>query len=139
VAERREHNKGDSGLSFCVLVVDDDVDLGETLVLLLRRFGYTCLSAASGDQAIAILDAEPLDLVVTDLHMPGTDGLAVARRAREKCPPIPVVLMTAYPMSDSERQIPTKVGTILIPKPFANTDMLDAVRHALDPSSPLGP
>jgi CheY-like chemotaxis protein len=114
-----------------VLVVDDDVDLGETLVLLLRRFGYTCLSAASGDQAITILDSGVLDLVVTDLHMPGTDGLAVARRAREKRPPVPVVLMTAYPMSDSERQTRTDVGTILISKPFANTDMLDAVRRAL--------
>jgi len=123
-------------LSSCVLVVDDDIDFGVTLVRLLGKFGYTCLSAASGAQAIALLDTASPDLVVTDLHMPGTDGLAVARRAREKQPPVPVVLMTAYPTSDTEREVGAVGGTIFIPKPFANTDMLDAVRRALNSRTP---
>jgi CheY-like chemotaxis protein len=114
-----------------VLIVDDDTDFIETLVRLLGRFGYTCLSAASGAQAIEIMDRTSPDLVVTDLHMPGIDGLAVSRRARAKSPPIPVVLMTGYSTRETEREVRAASGTIYLPKPFASVDMLDAVRRAL--------
>jgi CheY-like chemotaxis protein len=118
-------------LSSCVLIVDDDPDLSETLARLLGRFGHKCLVAASGAEAIGLIDTASPDLVVTDLHMPGMDGVAVARRAREKNPPIPVVLMTAYPTFGTTRQAPTANGMVYLAKPFANAAMLDAVRRAL--------
>ncbi|HXJ78618.1 MAG TPA: response regulator [Candidatus Methylomirabilis sp.] len=114
-----------------VLIVDDDEDLLDTLRRLLERFGYTCLTAASGAAAIAVLDALSPDLVVTDLHMPGTDGLAVARRARQAVPPIPVVVITAYPTRRMEQELQAVGGAIHLSKPFANADMVDAVRRAL--------
>lgn len=118
-------------MSSCVLIVDDDPDLSETLARLLGRFGHKCLVAASGAEAISLIDTVSPDLVVTDLHMPGMDGVAVARRAREKSPPIPVVLMTAYPTFGTTRQGPTATGMVYLAKPFANAAMLDAVRRAL--------
>jgi CheY-like chemotaxis protein len=118
-------------LSSCVLIVDDDPDLSETLVRLLGRFGHTCLVAASGSEAIDLMDTASPDLVVTDLHMPGLDGLTVARQAREKSPPIPVVLMTAYPMTETRRKTQTAGAILHLAKPFANADMLDAVERAL--------
>ncbi len=114
-------------MSSCVLIVDDDADLSETLARLLGRFGHTCLVAASGSEAIGLIDVALPDLVVTDLHMPGLDGLAVARQARQKSPPIPVVLMTAYPLAEPRRE----GGILHLAKPFANADMLDAVERAL--------
>jgi CheY-like chemotaxis protein len=69
----------------CILLVDDDIDLLDTLVRLLRRQGYTCRVARSGDEAIRAVEAELPDVVVTDLRMPG-DGWAVARYARQHCP-----------------------------------------------------
>jgi CheY-like chemotaxis protein len=118
-------------LSSCVLIVDDDADLSETLARLLGRFGHKCLVAASGAEAITLIDAASPDLVVTDLHMPGMDGVAVVRRAREKSPPIPVVLMTAYPTPETQREIQAVGGTIYLAKPIANADMLDATRRLL--------
>jgi CheY-like chemotaxis protein len=118
-------------LSSCVLIVDDDADLLETLARLMGRFGHKCLVAASGAEAIALIDTASPDLVVTDLHMPGLDGVAVTRRAREKNPPIPVVLMTAYPTPETNREVRTVGWTICVAKPFANADMLDAVQRAL--------
>lgn len=115
-------------MSSCVLIVDDDADLSETLARLMGRFGHKCLVASSGAEAIALIDTASPDLVVTDLHMPGLDGVAVTRRAREKSPPIPVVLMTAYPTPEMKREVG---GTICLAKPFANADMLDAVERAL--------
>ena len=119
-------------MSFHVLIVDDDEDLSETLTRLLGRFGHTCLVAASGSEAIRLIDSMTLDLVVTDLHMSGMDGVAVARRARQESPPIPLVLMTAYPMADTRREALLAGGIVYLAKPFANADMLDAVQRALD-------
>jgi len=115
-----------------VLIVDDDADLSETLARLLGRRGHTCLVAASGSEAIDLIDAASPDVVVTDLHMPGTDGLAVTRRARQKSPPIPVVLMTAYPMAETGPGARIASGIFHLAKPFANAEILDAVERALN-------
>ena len=119
-------------MSSHVLIVDDDADLSETLARLLGRFGHKCLVAASGSEAIDLIDTMTPDLVVTDLHMPGMDGIAVVRRARQESPPIPVVLMTAYPTADTRREAERAGGVVYLAKPFANADMLDAVQRALD-------
>ncbi len=114
-----------------VLIVNDDIDLQETVVRLLGRFGYSCLTASSGAAAMQAIEAESPDLVVTDLHMSGVDGVAVARCARAHSPPIPVVLMTAYPMRMPHRQVQEAGGTIHVAKPFANLDLVHAVQRAL--------
>ena len=72
-----------------MLIVDDDADLSETLARLLGRFGHKCLVAASGSEAIRLIDTMTLDLVVTDLHMPGMDGIAVARQHAKRALPFP--------------------------------------------------
>jgi CheY-like chemotaxis protein len=118
-------------MGFRVLIADDEIDLRDGLVRLLGRFGYTCLTASSGAEAMQIIQAESPDLVVTDLHMTRMDGVAVARCAREHSPPIPVVLMTAYPMRVSHRQIQEAGAMIRLAKPFANLDFVNAVQLAL--------
>ena len=119
-------------MSSRIVIVDDDIDLVETLVRLLGRAGYTCLGASTGAEAIALMDSDSPSLVVSDLHMPGQDGLAVARHARDKRPPIPVVLMTAYPTRQTEQRADTLGGIIHVSKPFTNAHMLDVVRKALE-------
>ena len=94
-------------------------------------FGYSCLTASSGAEAMQVIQAESPDLVVTDLHMPGIDGVAVARYAREHSPPIPVVLMTAYRMRVTHREGQEAAATIHLAKPFANLDLVHAVERAL--------
>lgn len=120
-----------------VLIVDDDVDLLESVVRFLGRFGYTCLTAASGTEAMASIEVEAPDVVVTDLHMPGIDGIAVTRHARGHCPPIPVVLMTAYPVPEAQRRLRDADGVVPLAKPFRNADLLNAVRRALGASGQI--
>ena len=114
-----------------ILIVDDEIDLLDTLVRLLGRLGYKWRAASSGADAILALEAEVPDLVVTDLHMPGTDGWAVVRHARQYCPPIPVIVLTAYATSESHQDIRQMGGTTYIAKPFANADLLNAVQRAV--------
>ena len=118
-------------MPYRILVVDDDADLSETIVRLLRRYGYTCLTAASGSEGIELITTEVPTLVVTDLHMSGIDGLAVARWARDRIPPIPVILMTAYPTRAAHALAWIPDGTLYLSKPFATADFLRAVQDAL--------
>ena len=122
----------------CILLVDDDIDLLDTLVRLLRRQGYKCRIARSGDEAIRALEAELPDVVVTDLRMPGVDGWAVARYARQHCPPVPVVVMTAYTTSETNQNVRRMAGTGYVTKPFASADLMDAIRRAVQAPPPLG-
>lgn len=115
-----------------ILLVDDDVDLLDTLVRLLGRQGYTCRVASSGDEGIRVMEAESPDVVVTDLRMPGMDGLAVARRARQHCPPIPVIVMTGYATSETHQDVRRMEGTTYVRKPFANVDLVNAVLGAVE-------
>ncbi len=77
-----------------VLVVDDESTIREVLRRYLEREGFSVSEAADGDQALTTLEAEPPDLVVLDLMLPGIDGLSLAGRLRARSE-VPVVMLTA--------------------------------------------
>jgi two-component system response regulator GlrR len=118
-------------MSRTVLVVDDEADLLGSCERLLRPIGHRYLGAGGGLQAIELIDRIQPDLVVTDLRLPGVDGLAVARHARARVPPIPVILMTAYDSPWARRSASETEVTVYLPKPFTNAAFVDAVRCAL--------
>jgi CheY-like chemotaxis protein len=118
-----------------ILVVDDEPDLVVNYERLLRRRGHRCVVARSGPEAVALIDRERPHLVVTDLRLPGLDGLAVARHARRKDPPIPVILITAYDSREARRAAEDSGAGTYLPKPFANLVFLDAVERALEPAA----
>ena len=74
-----------------VLVVDDDVDLGKVLAALLAKAGYDSEHSASGRQALARIDARPVDVVLTDLRMPDMDGMTLLKEVGRKWPALPVI------------------------------------------------
>jgi DNA-binding NtrC family response regulator len=79
-----------------ILIADDEVNARAALVELLREEGYTVESAADGFKALGKLDDFAPDIVLTDLKMPGMDGIELLARVREKAPDIGVVVMTAF-------------------------------------------
>jgi CheY-like chemotaxis protein len=114
-----------------ILVVDDEPDLVANCARILQRLGHACLRAHTGPDAIALIDREQPDLIVADIRLPGTDGLAVARHARGRIPPIPVIIMTAYD-SPQIRVLARESGAdAYLPKPFSNSAFADAVERAL--------
>jgi len=115
-----------------ILVVDDEPDLVTNCQRLLRPLGHVPLSASTAADAIAVIDREVPDLVVTDLRLPGPDGLAVARHARTRIPPIPVLLISAYD-SVGMRDAARKIGVnAFLAKPFANAAFRQAVERLLE-------
>jgi DNA-binding NtrC family response regulator len=84
-----------------VLVVDDEPDMVDNCVRILRRAGYRCLSTTDPHRALTLLESERPDLLITDLKMPEVDGLALRRRAHELDAALPVVVITAFATIES--------------------------------------
>jgi PAS domain S-box-containing protein len=80
-----------------VLVVEDNPDVAEVTISMLRELGYAVASASDAAMALQMLDAQNFDLVVSDIVMPGVmDGVALAREARRRRPDLPILLVTGY-------------------------------------------
>ena len=79
-----------------ILVIDDEKSLLDLLSVVFKKEGYRVWTALSAPKGYEVFETESIDLVVTDIKMPGTDGLDVLRYVLEKRPEVPVVMLTAY-------------------------------------------
>jgi DNA-binding NtrC family response regulator len=115
-----------------VLLVDDDQPLLGILTETLRAEGYLAQPAISGDAALVLLQQRvPFRLLITDIFLPGQlDGFALARRAREFRPSIPIIYSTGYPQVAQIRAHSAPYGEILV-KPWKVDAMLAAISTAL--------
>ena len=115
-----------------ILVVDDEAGIRLQLTAILIEEGYSAEAADSGDEAIEILRNHHFDLVITDLRMPGIDGMELLRQVKEDYPNTIVVMITAQ---GSERIAveAIKVGAYdYIPKPFLPEEMLAVIARAVE-------
>jgi len=96
-----------------VLVVDDNESIQEGLALLLKANGLESLRAGDGEEALELLQSQPVDLVVLDLSMPGTDGLMVLEQMREwpETAATPVMVYSAAGDPSTKRQV-MKLGVV---------------------------
>jgi DNA-binding response OmpR family regulator len=113
-----------------VLVVDDEPIVREVVVRYLEREGYRTLEAADGDRARELLERESLDLVVLDVMLPGTDGLALCRWIRGRSE-LPVILLTARG-EEADRIVGLELGADdYVTKPFSPRELAARVRTVL--------
>lgn len=118
-----------------ILVIDDSESVLIYLTQLLRAAGHRVFAAASGSEAVAFLESEPLDLVITDIYMPPPDGLEVMRLAREMKLNLPFIAISSQP-SPLNKFVPARgLGARLaIQKPFSPQRLIEAVDAILDAS-----
>jgi PAS domain S-box-containing protein len=117
-----------------VLLVDDEDLVREVLAEHLEDAGYRVLAASNGSEALALLAAgKAVDVLVTDLAMPGMDGLAVIRAAQERRPGLPAVLLTGYAGDGAALAVGGAVtGRFsLLRKPVSGDHLVDRVRALL--------
>src|SRR5258705_2800765 len=84
-----------------ILVVDDEQSMAQFMAIVLRKEGYQVLTAASGREALEKVKADAPDVVITDIKMPGMDGIQLLQSIKKHDPAIPVVIMTAYASQQS--------------------------------------
>ena len=119
-----------------VLVIDDERSIGELLGLVLARDGLTTVYASSGEEALERFDADNFDLVLTDLNMPGVDGLELLKQIKARGTrggrDVPVILLTAYGSVATAVQAMRDGAFDYVAKPFHNDELRIIVRKALE-------
>ncbi|MES2512032.1 MAG: sigma 54-interacting transcriptional regulator [Pseudomonadota bacterium] len=122
-----------------LLVVDDDADMLRLLTMRLNAAGYRVSTATSAEAALNQMDIERPQLVLSDVRLPGRDGLALFDDIRTRHPSLPVILLTAHgTIPDAVEATERGVFTYLT-KPFDGKALLDKIAQALAISAPATP
>ncbi len=118
-------------MSHTILVVDDEIRLADVLTVALSDLGYQAIAAADAVEALDILSREPIDLVLTDLRLPGMDGRQLLGEIRQKYPETPVVMITAFASVRDAVELIKEGAFDYIAKPFEIEDVAATVYRAL--------
>jgi PAS domain S-box-containing protein len=127
-----------AGTGATILLVEDEPPVRSTVRRLLERHGYQVLEASNGHDALSLIAARcsEIQLVVSDMVMPGMGGMELASRLRTISPKIPVLLMTGYTEEAIARTGERPRDELIIEKPFSQHTMLEKVRGALASTQP---
>jgi DNA-binding NtrC family response regulator len=115
-----------------ILVVDDAPDTLELLQRNLESQGYQVFTAPDVNEAIKILETTPMDLVITDLKMPGASGIDLIRHIRENFKDVEVMMITGYPTIESAVKAVKTGAEEYLTKPFTDTELFSAVQQVLE-------
>ena len=115
-----------------IMIVDDALDTLEVLERNLSATGYRVFTASETAQAISILESEPIDLVITDLKMPGASGLDLIGHIRESYRDTEVMMITGYATVEGAVQAVKAGADEYLAKPFTDKELLSAVRRTLE-------
>ncbi|MEO8382726.1 MAG: sigma-54 dependent transcriptional regulator [Acidobacteriota bacterium] len=115
-----------------ILIVDDEEVLRDVLDAVLRREGFDIVTAASGEEALSVLDTDEIDLVILDVMLPGISGIDTLRSMRISNPHLPVIVITAFSSIDGAIDAMKQGAFHYIPKPFKNEEVVLTVNKALE-------
>jgi DNA-binding NtrC family response regulator len=119
-----------------VLVVEDDVPLRTTLVGLLGASGFEALGEPDGERALRTLQRQDVDLVLTDLVMPGGGGEELVKQIRQQFPELPVIVMTAFGSVESAVSLMRAGAVDYVTKPLHLHDLIGAIHGVLEATRP---
>lgn len=114
-----------------ILIVDDDIHILELIQRHLQSLEYHTYKAVSVKEALAILQGNTIDLLITDLQMPGVDGLQLVKYVSEHFPEIPKLVVTGYPSVDGALQAMKSGVMEYLTKPFTKDELKKAVFKSL--------
>ena len=115
-----------------LLLVDDEERILSALCRTLRREGYEIVTAQSAAQALSILDAREVDLILSDHKMPGMSGLALLAEAGRRRPRAARLLFTGWPEEIPREELESLGIRALIAKPWDDAALKQTLRDAID-------
>jgi DNA-binding response OmpR family regulator len=121
-----------SGGREAVLLVEDEAGVRRVMAQALRHGGYEVFEAAGADDALWLARAKRIDLLLTDVVMPGLDGRAVAARVQALHPDVPVLYVSGYTAEVLSERGVLPSDAHLLEKPFSTDQLLARVRQRLD-------
>ena len=115
-----------------ILVVDDELSMREFLTIFLEKLGHSVISAANGEKAMVMAQEHPVDLVISDIRMPGMSGLDLLARLKAQKPELAFILITAF-ASPEDAVLAMKNGAFdYITKPFNVDEVRRIIQAALE-------
>ena len=123
---------GSTTKSYGILVVDDEEIVQSLVRDALEDEGHRVAQASSGEEALDIIKAGSVDLLVTDIRMPGMDGIKLVKHAREVNPELGIIFMTGYATLNSAKDAIKQGALDYVMKPFELNEIRQAIRNALD-------
>ncbi|MEH6547956.1 MAG: response regulator [Sneathiella sp.] len=114
-----------------ILLAEDDDNLRPFLARSLENAGHEVLAFRDGEDAIPVLDTGEIDILVSDLVMPGINGIELARLAKDKVPDLPVIFITGFSAVAVEALETVDGVNKILSKPFHLNSLVEAVNRAL--------
>ena len=124
-------------MSATVLLAEDDAPSRQIYLTVLNAEGYSVIEVADGRSALDVLYSQPVDLLLTDIMMPGMTGIELLERAREIKPDLRAIVMTGHKTSDAVIGALRNRACEFLEKPFRTEELLDTVRSVLGRDSGL--
>ncbi len=121
-----------------ILIVDDEAGMCDFLAYFLNSQGFQASTARSAEEALALLDKEPFQVVLGDVMMPSLDGLEMLRRIKRAWPDTVVIMMTAYASLDKAMKAITYGAADLLIKPFELSYLVSTIERGLAERAPKG-
>lgn len=120
-------------MSHVILTVDDSASVRQMVSFTLKNAGYTVVEACDGQDALAKVGAQPVNMVITDLNMPNLDGIGLIRALREmpSCKFVPIVMLTTESQADKKAEGKAAGATGWIVKPFKPEQLVAVVKKVL--------
>ena len=118
-------------MSESIIIIDDESTLRESLGRLLTREGYLVTTAGSGEEALGLMTEQSFDLVISDIFLPGMDGIEVLRNVKERNPEQMVVMITAFASLDTAVEALRAGAFDYIMKPVIHDEIRLLIRNAL--------
>ena len=115
---------------YSILIVDDEPNYLIVLSELLQDEGFEVFTAPDGEQGIKIVNDVDLDIVITDMQMPGMDGIQFMLQIKEKLSDLPVIVITAYAEVDKAVEAMQAGAFSYLAKPFSNDELIVSLRKA---------
>jgi two-component system response regulator PilR (NtrC family) len=115
-----------------ILIVDDETSMREFLSIMLEREGYSPVAAACAENALQLLDEQAFDLVISDVNMPGLDGIGLLERIKSSKPDTVVMMITAFSTTEQAVEAMKHGAYNYIAKPFKVDEIKLLIRNALE-------
>ena len=122
-----------------ILVVDDDQGIRCVVSKMLSRLGYDVISTDSGENGLELFLKNRFDLVITDLEMPGMDGIELAIRIKEKSPVTLVILMTGHEKNSTLAKLSGSSVDQALFKPFGLQEIEEKIQSVLNRRQSMNP
>jgi DNA-binding NtrC family response regulator len=119
--------RGNEKMPISILAVDDEQNLLELLITVLGKRGFKVKTALNGIEALKLLDQESFQLALLDLKMGPLNGVQLLKQIKDRQPVVKVIMMTAYPTSDTRMQASANGASAYLTKPVDLQKLVDTI------------